>query len=91
MSQPRRPRNRRPNLPDAIELLLAGEPIEDTPASRRALTEAIWFRKYDDVLTEADRQRALDVLHELRLPEEEARREAELAVHAEMIKNRRVQ
>lgn len=86
MSQPRRPRNRRPNLPDAIELLLSGEPIADTPANRRALTEAIWFRKYD--LTEADRQRARAVLHELRLPEDVARREAELALHSDIIRRR---
>lgn len=86
MSLPRRPRNRRSDLPDAIERLLAGEPIENTAPNRVALTEAIWFRKYD--LTEADRQRALDVLHELRRPEEEARREAELAMHADIIRRR---
>ncbi len=85
----RRIDKRRHNLPDALQRLLAGEPIENTAPNRVALTEAIWFRKYD--LTEADRQRALDALHELRRPEEEARRAAELAVHAELIKNRRVQ
>jgi hypothetical protein len=79
MSLPRRPRNRRPDLPDAIDRLLAGQPIENTAPNRVALTEAIWFRKYD--LTEADRRRALDVLHELRRPDEEARYEAELAMH----------
>ncbi len=79
MSKPRRPRNRQPQLPDAIKRLLDGLPIDDTPANRLALTQGIWFRAFD--LSEADRMRALEVLRELRRPEREAAYEAEIAMH----------
>ena len=90
MSQPRRPRNRRPELPYAIELLIAGREreIENTKENRWSLAQAIWFRAFDNILDETGRQRALKVLGELRRPEEEARYQAELAMHAEWIRQR---
>jgi hypothetical protein len=88
------PTKRRPisrpsrRLPEAIELLLRGEPIENTPDNKQALIGAIWFREHHDVITEADRQRALSVLGEWRRPEREAMYQAELAHYAEIIRRR---
>src|SRR4051812_41546199 len=45
----RRLNKRRRTYPDAIERLLHGEPIEDTPENRTALIEATYFGDYPEL------------------------------------------
>jgi hypothetical protein len=60
MPRKRRFDKRRPTYPDAIERLLHGEPIEDTPENRQALIEATYFGDYPelppDVVQRASKQ-----------------------------------
>ena len=61
MTRPRRPRARRADLPEVIQRRIDRLPIENTRENRVILTEAKWFHKYDDVLTEEDIKYAHDV------------------------------
>ena len=45
---------RRADLPDAIRRVIDRMPIENTAPSRLALADAVYFNKYDDVLSEED-------------------------------------